>query len=105
MAAPTPAEIHVVAMGLRAKWQFPSTQLRAEDLTLVGGRAVEPVSPPKPLPSREEVGGGAMSTVSPPLHSLCCARAVAVDVDTKGQLRFLPSSWGGKTILGQPSSQ
>lgn len=71
MAAPTPAEIHVVAMGLRAKWQFPSTQLRAEDLTLVGGRAVEPVSPPKPLPSREEVGGG-------PEHSLLLSTACAV---------------------------
>ena len=50
MAARTPpAEIHVVAMGLTAKWQFPSAQLRAEDLTWVGGLAIEPVPPPKPL--------------------------------------------------------
>ena len=95
MAARTPpAEIHVVAMGLTAKWQFPSAQLRAEDLTWVGGLAVEPVPPPKPLPSREELGGVAMSTVSPSLHSPVLCKSYCSGCRSQGAASIPPQFLG-----------
>ena len=105
MAAPTlPAEIHIVAMGLTAKWQFPSPQLRAEDLTGVGGPAVEPDAHPNLCPLGRSRGERPQA-VSPPLHSPVLCKSYCNGLGAKGQLRFLPSSWGRKAILGQPSSR
>lgn len=45
----------IIPVGLTGKWQLPSPQLHAEDLSWDSGQTVVPLPRPKPLLSTEEL--------------------------------------------------